>query len=158
MLKIEIFLIDFFFQVVLKKLGHNQELVHVDHHILHHASLLNSSASLHAEPNLISHAIRHYTHHHIQNVNERDLQGNSTYIVQHLRVFKTPLEHKPGDSPGDVGSDILLCPSQRKFSYIEERFVKDHTGVNRLTALYNLMTVLLVNSEPLIFQVNILFI
>lgn len=50
---------------------------------------------------------------------------------------------------------MLICPSQRKLTFIENEFVKNNFGLYRLTCLYNLMTLLLLNSEPLIFQVTI---
>lgn len=141
------------FQVVLKKLAHDFELEHMDKHLLHHAPRLTSS---HSHPfKLVSDAVRPYTHHHLLLKQEHDLQGNGTYVVQHIRVFDLPLHaNSDGSESQQVGSDLLLCPSQRKFLYIEDRFVKDSWGVNRLTSLYNLMTILLVNSEPLIFQVS----
>ena len=141
---------------MLKKLGQEFELNHLDHHIWKQSSLL--SHNMHAKHAHVSDAIRPLTHHHIIREYQTDLQGNNTYLIQHLRVFEQPLRDSAESSTEssqqhEIGSDMLLCPSQRKFRYIEDNFVKEAWGVHRLTALYNLMTILLFNSEPLVFQV-----
>lgn len=51
-----------------------------------------------------------------------------------------------------VGSDLLACPSQRKLTYLEDRVYAENRSVYRLTFLYNLATMLLLNSEPIVFQ------
>ena len=133
-------------QVVLKKLAHDDELNHLDYHLLHHStspSLVGMS---------VSEAIQLYT----QLFLEPNQQGNNTtYLSQNL------LSSTNFEASGHYlhTSDILvMCPSQRKLNYFEDQqIVQNSLGHDQMTCLYNLMTLLLLNSEPLILQVRILF-
>lgn len=88
-----------------------------------------------------------------------DIQGNSTFLVQHLNIFDTESRHGASQLKSSLGahhlrgSDALICPSKRKLEFMENQFVKHNFGLYRLTCLYNLMTILLHNSEPIVFQV-----
>jgi len=143
-----------FFQVVLKKLAHYGELDQLDDYLLQFsATLANKSPT--AEGG-VSGAIRPFTRQYLHEEYISDEQGNSTYLSQHLRIFNIASHVDPtnsGESNYLHGSDMLVCPSQRKLDYIEEKFVQNNLGLNRLTSLDNLMTILLLNSEPLILQV-----
>jgi len=134
------------FQVVLKRLGHNNELEELDNQILKLSK---------PEPNNlrsdISFAIRQFTNQHLVQKIIPDLQGSGGKTVYHLKIPDAVLPLGIEKS-----SEILVCPSQRKFNLIENQFVKNNRGVNRLVALYNVMTLLILNSEPLLFQVSYL--
>ncbi len=141
-------------QVILKKLGHDTKLEHLDQHIL------KQSVGLMKDPthSSVSAAVRPYTQQNVLMDYVPDLQGNGTHLIHRLRVFD-PVTRGIGNndlngSKHFEGSDLLICPSQRKLSYIENEFVKNNFGLYRLTCLYNLMTILLLNSEPLVFQVR----
>lgn len=146
-------------QVVLKKLGHNSRLEQLDRHILEQSvGLLRSPI----EQLSVSTAVRPYTHQNVWLDRVKDLEGNDSTLVHRLRTFD-PTSHDlrsnalEGSANLFRGSEMFICPSQRKLNYIENEFVKNNVGLYRLTCLYNLMTLLLLNSEPLIFQVSILF-
>ena len=130
-------------QIVLKKLGHNFELDQLDEFIVEEGSGGNVSANY----NHVSRAVRPLTHKHLFNTFSQDAVGTSGKTVHHLKHFSSK-----SLSSTFPGSDILICPSQRKFAFLEERVFLKNLGVYRLTFLYNLMTVLLFNSEPIVFQ------
>ena len=142
-------------QVVLKKLGHDSKLEHLDRHILEQSKGLLKDTSTQVS---VSVAVRPYTQQNVQLDFIQDLQGNSSKSVHHLRVFDPVTQDVSNNdlhaSKRFQGSEMLICPSQRKLRYIENEFVKNNFGLYRLTCLYNLMTVLLLNSEPLVFQVR----
>lgn len=144
-------------QVVLKKLGHDPQLEQLDHHILKQSvGLLNNPI----QQVSVSAAVRPYTQQNVWLDCVKDLEGNGSTLVHRLRVFDPSSQDiSSNDLQSSVGrfrgSDMLMCPSQRKLNYIENEFVKNNFGLYRLTCLYNLMTLLLLNSEPLIFQVSI---
>ena len=142
----------FFFQVVLKKLAHDDELEQLDHYLMQYSTLLgNQSPTLSGG---VSEAIRPFTQQYLHEEYVSDQQGNSTYLSQHLRIFNIASQVDPTEESHYLhGSDLLVCPSQRKLDYVEAKFVQNNLGINRLTSLYNLMTILLLNSEPLILQV-----
>lgn len=144
--------------MVLKKLGHDSELESLDHHILHQSmNLLNNPIGQVS----VSMAVRPYTQQNVQLDYVSDLQGNGSHLVHRLRLFdpspKNPSNDLKEGSQSSQKSDLLVCPSQRKLSYVENEFVKNNFGLYRLTCLYNMMTLLLLNSEPLVFQVSMLF-
>lgn len=146
-------------QVVLKKLGYDSQLHQLDHHLLQ-----QTRSSLESFPDssaAISAAVRPYTRQYLAEYFQRDMQGNSTFLVQHLNIFDRKGRHggvshlrSSLESHQLRGSDALICPSNRKLEFIENQFVKQNFGLYRLTCLYNLMTILLHNSEPIIFQVR----
>lgn len=138
----------------MKKLGHDSRLEKLDQHLVHQTKNVSN-------PDLksVSMAIRPYTHENVIIHHVHDLQGNKSRLLHRLKVFNTPAQNLDGENSNDAssyyqGSELLTCPSQRKFDFIENQFVKNNSGLYRLTCLYNLMTILLLNSEPLIFQVN----
>jgi len=136
---------------VLKKLAHDDELEQLDHYLIQYSTSLGNQS-----PTLIggvSGAIRPFTQQYLQEEYVSDQQGNSTYLSQHLRIFNITSQVDPTEESHLHGSDLLVCPSQRKLDYVEAKFVQNNLGINRLTCLYNLMTILLLNSEPLILQV-----
>lgn len=140
--------------VVLKKLAHNSRLEQLDRHILEQSvGLLRSPI----EQLSVSTAVRPYTHQNVWLDRVKDLEGNDSTLVHRLRTFD-PTSHDlrsnalEGSANLFRGSEMFICPSQRKLNYIENEFVKNNVGLYRLTCLYNLMTLLLLNSEPLIFQ------
>ncbi|EFX71406.1 hypothetical protein DAPPUDRAFT_327242 [Daphnia pulex] len=140
--------------VVMKKLGHDPQLEQLDHHILQQSvGLLNNPI----QQVSVSAAVRPYTQQNVWLDCVKDLEGNGSTLVHRLRVFDPSsqdiISNDLQRSVGSFrGSDMLMCPSQRKLNYIENEFVKNNFGLYRLTCLYNLMTLLLLNSEPLIFQ------
>lgn len=144
---------------MLKKLGHNAKLEELDRHILEQSvGLLRSPI----EQLSVSTAVRPYTQQNVWLDRVKDLQGNGSTLVHRLRTFdpaSDDLRINALQGPADRfrGSEMFICPSQRKMNYIENEFVKNNVGLYRLTCLYNLMTLLLLNSEPLIFQVSIIF-
>ena len=143
-------------QVVLKKLGHDPKLEQLDQHILH------QSVGLLKNPNQqisVSAAVRPYTQQNVWLDCVKDLEGNGSTLVHRLRVFyPSSQDISTNDLLGSAGhfkgSEMFVCPSQRKLNYIENEFVANNLGLYRLTCLYNLMTLLLLNSEPLVFQVS----
>jgi len=131
-------------KVVIKKLGHNSDHEMLDNYILSNAG----SHWENQECNHVSVAIRPLTHQFLQTKFIHDQLGESGKLVHHLKLF-----NKISDQDNALdGSDMLICPSQRKIDYIEEKVFERNQGVYRLTFLYNFMTTLLFNSEPLIFQ------
>ena len=131
--------------MVIKKLGHNSDHELLDNYILSNAG----SHWENQECNHVSVAVRPLTHQFLQTKFIHDELGESGKLVHHLKLF-----NKISDQDNALdGSDMLICPSQRKIDYIEEKVFERNQGVYRLTFLYNFMTTLLFNSEPLIFQV-----
>ena len=98
----------------------------------------------------ISFAIRQLSNQYLVQEFIPDAQGSDGKTIHHLKMSDAALMLR---NEGRTGSDMLVCPSQRKLNMIENQFVKKNSGVNRLTALYNIMTLLILNSEPLVFQV-----
>lgn len=141
-------------QVVLKKLGHDSKLKSVDQHIIEQSAGLRENSG-HVS---VSKAVRPYTQQNVLLDYVQDLQGNGSHLVHRLLVFN-PVSKNPSNelksSNNFRGSELLVCPSQRKMNYVENQFVKKNFGLYRLTCLYNLMTILLLNSEPLVFQVSV---
>ena len=136
---------------MLKKLARDDELEQLDHSLMQYSTLLGNQS-----PTLlggVSEAIRPFTQQYLHEEYVSDQQGNSTYLSQHLRIFNIASQFDPTEESYLHGSDLLVCPSQRKLDYVEAKFVQNNLGINRLTSLYNLMTILLLNSEPLILQV-----
>ena len=147
-------------QVVLKKLGHDSKLEQLDQHIIQQSVGLLKNPTQQVS---VSVAVRPYTQQNVWLDCVKDLEGNGSTLVHRLRVFDSPSQDiSSNDLLGSAGrfkgSEMLICPSQRKLNYIENEFVKSNFGLYRLTCLYNLMTLLLLNSEPLVFQVSIKFI
>merc|ERR1740128_44976 len=129
-------------RVVLKKLGHNYELGKLDNQILK-----LSESRMSGLKRDVSFAIRELTHRYIAKEYIPDVQGTSGKTVLHLTFESNLTQRTP-----PTGSDMLVCPSQRKFNVIENQFIENNKGANRLGALYNIMTLLILNSEPLLFQ------
>lgn len=128
----------------MKKLGHNEELQSLDHHIRLTSGLVDDSYTD------VSEAIKHYTQKNVIHEYKPDVQGSSGQFVDHLSISKI---HGHMKNKQLAGSEMLVCPSQRKLDLIENKVVENNLGINRLTVLHNIMTILLLNSEPLLFQV-----
>ena len=139
-------------QVVLKKLGHDFKLSKLDKYIqLHsHSAAEHTLLSEHED---VATAIRTLTLRYVMSSYEPDRIGKNGKSVHHLKIFESAANISRVMEPDFNGSELLTCPSQRKIDIFEDRVFAKSQGLYRLTFLYNFMTMLLLNSEPLVFQV-----
>jgi len=121
-------------QVVLKKLAHNNELSQLDKNICdrHHGE---ASDMRNCEvPEAVINLIEKYK---IENQNPE-----GPIILNGETIGK--------------GSDLLLCPSHRKMDHLINAAAKFSRGQHHTTILANILTMILLNPEPLLLQVSIL--
>lgn len=91
----------------------------------------------------------------------KGMQCDVTASVQYLiQEYSHVSEVHPGEEilhGGKIGkgSDILLCPSERKMGYLIAAANKFNKGQNPKTILANVLTTILLNPEPLILEVSL---
>ncbi|CAG7731074.1 unnamed protein product [Allacma fusca] len=113
-------------KLILKKLAHDNELARLDKELCNRHGKQDQCDSKDAVRLLID-----------------------KYSYTHKNRPDDPILH--GEKIGKV-TDALLCPSHHKMDYIIERVTKLSKGPHRNTILMHILTMLLVNPEPLILQ------
>jgi len=116
------------FQLLLKKLAHDNELEELDKAICERHGKAESCPVSDSVRTLID----EYAHHSELRPGEPSLHGA-----------------KIGQ-----GSDVLLCPSHRKMDFLVTAATKFNRGQHKKTILANVLTTLLLNPEPLLLQVS----
>jgi len=110
----------------LKKLAHDHELDALDRTICERHGSQNCDVS-----DSVRYLIDEYSEHSSLRPGEQILHGE-----------------KIGN-----GSDLLLCPSHAKMDFLIEAATKFNKGQHKKTILANVLTTILVNSEPILLEV-----
>ena len=115
-------------QLILKKLAHDDELSKLDKEICDRHGRAEDECDVKSSVRFLIDKYSHTT------ANQPD----------------EPILH--GEKIGKI-TDILLCPSHNKMDYMISAVTKISKGPHRSTILAHILTMLLLNPEPLILQV-----